>query len=62
MVERKSVTGSVRGKLVRRFAAIAIGAALAACSIGYAVTWVWSDSVVRDLTTRLPAGLDGENP
>ena len=62
MVKERSVTGSIRAKLVRRFAVIAIGAALAACSIGYAATWVWSGSVVRDLTTRLPAGSNGENP
>ena len=61
MVAEKLVTGSVRAKLVRRFGAIAIGATLAACSIGYAVTWVWSGSVVRDLTTRLPAGFESEN-
>ena len=62
MVEEIRVTGSVRAKLVRRFAAIAIGAALVACSIGYAVTWVWSGSVVRELTTLLPAGFEGESP
>ena len=62
MVKERSVTGSIRAKLVRRFAVIAIGAALAACSIGYAATWAWSGSVVRDLTTRLPAGSNGENP
>ena len=62
MVEEIRVTGSVRAKLVRRFASIAIGSALAACSVGYAVTWVWSSSLVRDLTALLPAGFEGEDP
>ena len=62
MAEGRSVTGSIRAKLVRRFAAVAIGAALAACSIGYAIIWVWSGTVGRDLTMRPPAGLDGKSP
>ena len=61
MVEERSSKGSIRAKLARRFTAIAIGAALAACLLGYAATWVWSDSVVRDLTREFSAGSGGEN-
>lgn len=62
MTGERSIKGSIRAKLARRFAALAIGAALAACSIGYAVMWVWSESVVRDLATQPPPKSSGENP
>lgn len=55
----RTFTGSVRGKLARRFAAIGIGTALVACGIGYAVTWEWSGTVERDLAAIL-AGFEGE--
>ena len=46
--------------LARRFAAIGIGTALAACAIAYAVTWQWSGSVGRDLA-KLVSGFEGES-
>ena len=58
MDEDAMVTGSVRSRLARRFAAFGIGTALAACVIAYAVTWQWSGSVGRDLQKVL-AGLQG---
>ena len=61
MVEQRSGKGSIRAKLARRFAAVAIGAALAACSLGYAVAWIWSDSAVRDLAKGRSTGSDGGN-
>ena len=62
MDEPRSVTGSIRAKLVRRFTAVAVGAALAACSIGYAAMWAWSVWLVQDLATRPSAASEGENP
>ena len=59
MDEERTVTGSVRGKLTRRFAAIGIGATLAACAIGYAIMWQWSASMGRNLT-ELRAGFESE--
>ena len=60
MDEDALVTGSVRARLARRFAAIGIGTALAACAIAYAVTWQWSGSVGRDLA-KLVSGFEGES-
>ena len=60
MDEDVSVTGSVRSRLARGFAAIGIGTALVACVIAYAVTLQWSGSVGRDLANVL-AGLRGES-
>ena len=62
MVTQRSSRGSIRAKLARRFAAIAIGAALAAYSLGFAVTSVWSGSVERDLARGLSSASNGENP
>lgn len=62
MTEGASVTGSIRAKLVRRFAAVAVGAVLVACSTGYAILWVWSGQVGQDRAMRLPAVLDGASP
>ena len=61
MDEDALVTGSVRSRLARSFAAIGTGAALVACAIAYAVTWQWSGLVERDLRKVL-AGLQGESP
>ena len=61
MVDEAMVTGSVRGRLARRFTAIGIGVALALCTIAYAVTWQWGGSVRHDLA-KLLVGFEGETP
>ncbi len=61
MDEDGLVTGSVRSKLARRFAAVGVGTTLVVCAIAFTVTWQWSGSAGRDLT-RLLAGLEGDVP
>ena len=60
MVDEALVTGSLRGRLARRFAAIGIGVALALCTIAYAVAWQWSGSVRHDLA-KLLVWFEGES-
>ena len=58
MAEGMSVTGSVRARLARRFAAFGIVAALIASAVGLVVTWGWSTSLEREFV-ELVAGFEG---